>query len=132
MFISGLAILGLSPVIAQRAVIKDNPQKSRVHSKQDHYKLNAEQKATIRVKRLDKAVSLSPDQQASIKAIYLSDVQKRADQKMETQKKVEALLTAEQKMKFQSAKEERIEAMKARKTERGPLKKAPGIKPAAK
>ena len=128
--IAGVALMALSPVIAQQTVVKDAPQKSRTHERKSGAKLSPEQRVDARVQRLDKTVDLSQEQKTSIKAIYLEDAERRVSARNETQQQVEAVLTPEQKAKSSEQTAKRKEAIKVRQSERGELKRAPGIKPA--
>lgn len=130
LFITGVALLGLSPVIAQQGVVKDGPQRSRAEAKRLTPKVSAAQRADARVQRLDKSLNLSPEQKASIRSVYLQDAESRAEQRMETRQKVEAVLTPEQKARFAEQMNNRTEIMKVRKSDRGELKKAPGVQAA--
>lgn len=76
-----------------------------------------------RVERLTEKLSLTPEQQKSLKAVFDEQAAKHGKTMKETDEKINALLTPEQKTKFEKMKSERKEKMKERREHRKELKK---------
>lgn len=73
------------------------------------------QVADKRTERLDKIVSLTPEQKEKVRAIYLKDAENRKERvaaNSNTQAEVESTLNDEQKHKLDEVKKQRMEKMK--------------------
>jgi Spy/CpxP family protein refolding chaperone len=74
--------------------------------------------AQMKSARLERDLSLTPEQTAKVKAIFEAqapDPAKRMTENVETEKKIKAVLTPDQVTKFDAMRAQREEMMKARK-----------------
>jgi periplasmic protein CpxP/Spy len=115
---AGILSLGFSGAFAQDLkTASPAPQATSAASPQTARKMDPKSIAQMRASRLERELSLTPEQTTKIQAIFLADNPdgvRRMSENPETEKQIKAVLTPEQATKFDEVKAKREAAMKAR------------------
>lgn len=118
LFAIGILAFGFTSAFAQDLKTSTStPQATSAAAPQMARKMDPKTIAQMRANRLERDLSLTPEQTTKIQAIYLADNPdgvRRMSENPETETKIKALLTPEQATKFDAVKAQREAAMKAR------------------
>lgn len=122
LFAAGILSLGFSSTFAQdvKTVAPQAQSTTSAATPQMMQKMDPKKMAQMKANRLERELSLSPEQTAKIQDIFLAeknDGTKRVTENPDTEKQVRAILTPEQATKLDSLKAQREEAMKARRAQ---------------
>lgn len=131
LFVSGLIFLGTVAAFAQEQQMNATqaPQNRVTLRKAERNSMSPEQRAEFQTKRLDKTVTLTEEQKARVKAVYLKEAQQNQDRvalRQSTQKEIKSILTTDQNQILEAANKEKMAKMRERRAlHRSELKAAP-------